>query len=82
MDWVNEIVSYVKRKWWYLVLLFATTGFVVYYRNNVSIFELKEINAMNLIFILWLILLVFPLFSEMEFFGIKVKKEVEEAKRN
>lgn len=81
MVWFNEIISYVKRKWWYLTLLFASTGFVVYYRNNVSIFELKEINAMNLIFILWLILLVFPLFSEMEIFGIKVKKEVEEAKK-
>ena len=40
---------------------------------------MKELNARNLIFILWLILLAFPLFSEMDFLGIKIKKEVDKA---
>ena len=42
-----------------------------------EIYELKEINARNLIFLLWLLLLALPLFSEMEFLGIKVKKQVK-----
>ncbi len=42
-----------------------------------DIYELKELNARNLIFILWLILLLLPLFSEMEFLGVKIKKEVQ-----
>ncbi len=41
---------------------------------------MKEINAVNLIFILWLALLILPLFSEMEFFGIKLKRELEKTK--
>lgn len=41
--------------------------------------QLKELNAKNIIFILWIFLLAFPLFSEMEILGIKVKKEVEKA---
>ncbi|TWH60198.1 hypothetical protein DesLBE_4618 [Desulfitobacterium sp. LBE] len=78
MNIKEAIISFIKRKWWYLVLLILSTSYVFYYRNN--IYQLKELNATNLIFILWLILLLLPLFSEMEFFGIKFKKEVENAK--
>lgn len=72
------IVSYLKHKWWYLILLILSTIYVLH--NKSDIYQLKEFNAMNLIFILWLILLILPLFSEIEFFGIKLKKEVEKAK--
>lgn len=78
MKFKEVIVSYLKSKWWYLVLLILSTIYVLYHRNG--IYQLKEFNAMNLIFLLWLILLLLPLFSEMEFFGVKLKKEVEKAK--
>lgn len=72
------IVSYFKQKCWYIVLLISSTIYILYCKND--IYQLKEFNATNLIFILWLVLLLLPLFSEMEFFGIKLKKEVEKAK--
>lgn len=72
-----KIWGYVKQKWWYIVLVLGSSGYVLHYRYE--IYQLKEINATNLIFLLWLLLLIFPLFSEMEFLGIKVKKEVEKA---
>jgi hypothetical protein len=72
------IVSYLKRKWWYLTLLILSTIYILNHKNDIS--QLKEFNAMNLIFIIWLVLMLLPLFSEMEFFGIKLKKEVEKAK--
>jgi len=81
MQRFNNVLSYIKRKWWYLVLLLTSSIYVFYYRNDENIFQLKEFNAMNLIFVLWLVLLIFPLFSEMEFLGIRLKKEVEEAKK-
>lgn len=74
----DMIVSYLKRRWWYLILLVLSTIYILYYKKEIN--QLKEFNATNLIFILWLILLLLPLFSEMEFFGIKLKKEVEKAK--
>ncbi|WP_303869325.1 hypothetical protein [Acetobacterium wieringae] len=77
----DNLFAYIKRKWWYLVLLLTSSLYVFFNRNDENIFQLKEFNAMNLIFVLWLILLLFPLFSEMEFLGIKLKKEVEEAKK-
>lgn len=72
-----SIWSYIKRKWWYLLLLVASSWFV--YQNRVVVlnFEFEKFNSISFIFILWLVLLMLPLFSEMELFGIKLKKEVE-----
>lgn len=69
--------EFIKKKCWYTILLTASSVYVWYYRYE--IYQLKEINARNLIFLLWLLILLLPLFSEMEFLGIKVKKEVEKA---
>lgn len=73
------IWNYVKRKWWYLILLGVSSWLV--YQNRASIFslEFEKFNGLTLIFILWIVLLLLPLFSEMEFFGVKLKKEVEKA---
>ena len=75
--WLKRIWQYVKPKYWYIFLLIISTSYVLHYRFE--IYELKEINARNLIFLLWILLLMLPLFSEMEFLGIKIKKEVEKA---
>ncbi|MGI6586854.1 MAG: TFIIB-type zinc ribbon-containing protein [Lutisporaceae bacterium] len=78
MKITEMIIYYLKQKWWYSILLISSTIYVLYYKYD--IYQLKEFNAMNLIFILWLVLLLLPLFSELEFFGIKLKKEMEKAK--
>lgn len=75
--WLKRIWQYVKPKYWYIFLLIISTSYVLHYRFE--IYELKEINARNLVFLLWILLLMLPLFSEMEFLGIKIKKEVEKA---
>ena len=73
--WYIVVWDFIKAKGWYIFLLILSTCYVMYYRFE--IYELKEINARNLIFLLWLLLLALPLFSEMEFLGIKVKKQVK-----
>lgn len=72
-----KLWKFIKKKCWYLFLLVVSSIYVWYYRFD--IYQLKELNAQNLIFLLWLLLLLMPLFSEMEFLGVKVKKEVEKA---
>ncbi len=72
-----KVWELIKKKCWYIILLVASSGYVWYYRHE--IYQLKELNAQNLLFIIWLLLLLLPLFSEMEFLGVKVKKEVEKA---
>lgn len=78
MKWYEQLWICIKRKWWYLFLLICCSIYVWYYRLEIC--ELSTFNAQNLIFIVWIILLIFPLFSEIEFMGVKVKKEVEKAK--
>lgn len=69
----KKMWQFIKRKSWYMVLLIASSFYVWHYRSEIH--QLKELNAQNLIFILWLLLLFWPLFSEMEFLGVKVKKK-------
>ena len=72
---MKKLWKLIKTKCWYIILLVLSSTYVRCYRFD--IYELKELNARNLIFILWLILLLLPLFSEMEFLGVKIKKEVQ-----
>jgi len=79
MEIMKTIICYIKRKWWYLTLLLLSSIYVFYYRSD--IYQLEKINTTSLIFLIWLILLLLPLFSEMEFLGIKIKKEVDKVKK-
>lgn len=72
---MKKLWKLIKTKCWYIILLVLSSTYIWCYRFD--IYELKELNARNLIFILWLILLLLPLFSEMEFLGVKIKKEVQ-----
>ena len=74
---IKNLWNTIRKKLWYIFVLSLSSAYVFHYR--LEIYELKEINARNLIFLLWLVLLIFPLFSELEFLGVKVKKEVAEA---
>lgn len=76
----SPLLTFLKRKWWYLTLLIASTSYVYVQRNSIGIFS--EFTVQNLIFYIWLMLLLFPLFSEMEFMGVKLKKEVERAAKD
>lgn len=73
----TTFINYLKNKWWYILLVVASSIYVIYYRHE--IYQLQELNTHNLIFLLWLALLILPLFSEMEFFGVRLKKEVQKA---
>lgn len=44
-----------------------------------AIEKLDDASLISTVFIIWVILLVLPLFSELEFLGVKVKKEVKKA---
>lgn len=71
------IKNYIKKKWWYLLLVIASSIYVIRYRYE--IYEIEQFNAGSLIFIIWIILLALPLFSEIEIGSVKIKKEVEKA---
>lgn len=71
----EKVIAILKKKWWYILLTILSSLYVFFYRYEIS--QLSYLNAQNLIFILWIILLVLPLFSEVEIGSVKLKREVE-----
>ena len=76
----NRIKIFIKRKWWYIVLLIGSSIYIFRNRSTISCLDFEIFTTAHFIFILWIILLLMPLFSEMEFFGVKLKKEVEKTR--
>ena len=76
-NFIKEKIKFILKNTWFCVLLLA--GFCYVRKNYDNLGDFSTLNVHNIIFIVWIILLLFPLFSEMEFLGVKVKKEVEKA---
>ena len=71
------MIEKVIEKAWHIVLLTISTVYLV--SNRFAIEKLDDASLISTVFIIWVILLVLPLFSELEFLGVKVKKEVKKA---
>lgn len=78
VKYLINIKNLIKKHWWYIFLLTISSLYVIRYRYD--IFQMTELNAQNLIFILWLVLLGLPLFSEIEIGNVKLKKEIEQTR--
>lgn len=73
---------YWMRKVWYVLLLVLSSVYVgVNFCQLVTQNYITQLNGNSLIFILWLILLVLPLFNSIEGYGFKLSKEREEQER-
>lgn len=73
---------YWMRKVWYVLLLVLSSVYVgVNFCQLVTQNYITQLNGNSLIFILWLILLVHPLFNSIEGYGFKLSKEREEQER-
>ena len=57
----KKMWDFLKPKLWYIFLLILSTVYLLYY--HFDIYELSPINARNLVFLLWILLLLLPLFS-------------------
>ena len=70
---------YWMRKVWYVLLLVLSSVYVgLNFCQLVTQNYITQLNGNSLIFILWLILLVLPLFNSIEGYGFKLSKEREE----
>jgi len=72
-----KLPNWFKIIWW-LIISF-TTSIILIMRFN-QIISGAHTNLDIFILLLWVILLLCPLFSEISFFGLKVKKELEDLK--
>lgn len=77
IKWWQKLLSFLKEKLWYIFLLAISTIYLAI--NRFAIEKLDDSSMLSTVFIIWVILLALPLFSELEFLGVKVKKEVKKA---
>ena len=63
------------RKLWYVILLGISTPYVVCNFEEIVDFQFFEkFDGKNLIFLVWIVLLIIPLFDSFEGFGISIKR--------
>lgn len=74
-----KLPNWFKIVWW-LVLL-ALTGTILFARLG-AITSGQSVPADVFIFLIFVVLMLLPIFSEIEFFGMKFKKELEEFKHD
>lgn len=70
LNFRGKLVDY-----WYVIVFVAATIFVsIHFKECIDLAFTDEFNGMNLIFLFWLALLIFPMFESFEGFGISIKK--------
>lgn len=74
----ESLKNYFETKTWHFILLVASSVYVFISWNSIQSFD--SLDANSLIFVIWIMLLLYPLFSEMEMFGIRLKRVVDEVK--
>lgn len=67
--------NWFKISWW--ILLIALTGFILFKRFD-AIANGQSVTADVFIFLVFVALLLVPIFSEFEFLGLKLKQQIEE----
>lgn len=77
-DIFEKIKLALKKYWWYIILLIMSSVYVFVNWNDIN--KLSELNVRTVIFILWIALLILPLFSEIEIGSVKLKREIEQTR--
>lgn len=70
LNFRGKLVDY-----WYMIVFIAATIFVfIHFKECIDLSFTDDFNGMNLIFLFWMALLIFPMFESFEGVGISIKK--------
>lgn len=72
-----KLPNWFKIAWWIILLLL--TGIILYERYE-AITTGESVSADVFVFFIFVALMLVPIFSEIEFFGLKLKKDIENLK--
>ncbi len=74
LNWIKKV--------WYIILVITTSIYVFYnFSDLVSFTFFEKFNGKNLIFIVWIVLLLLPLFDNFEGFGIRFTRHAQKVSR-
>lgn len=78
---MKKILCYIKvffSRNWYWILIIASTVYVIFNWPDCIDFEFfDDFQGDNLVFVLWAILLLLPLFDKLEIMGVNVKFNIQ-----
>lgn len=78
LRWIGNAIDVLIlwiRKLWYVILLCISTPYVICNFEEIVNFQFFEkFDGKNLIFLVWIVLLIIPLFDSFEGFGISIKR--------
>ncbi len=76
---IEKVKHLIKHKGWYIFLLLATSIFMVF--NYKSIGSVKELDTVAIIFVVWIILWLYPLFSSIQIGHIKLSRKIDDMQK-
>lgn len=69
---LGNFIEYIQKLWYIIILITFTTYIIRKYPECTKFTFFSEFDGDNLVFILFLILLILPLFDKLELFGVNL----------
>lgn len=74
---LDHFAFWIQRLWYVLLLTFFSVYVGCHFNDCVEMNFFEHFNGRNIIFIIWLFLLIVPLFGKLEAFGVNVELRKE-----
>ena len=72
-----NIKLFLSNNWYWLLIVVSTTFVIINWSDCANFTFFDEFNGFNLVFVLWMILLILPLFDKLEIMGVNMKLNIQ-----
>lgn len=73
----RNIKLFLSNNWYWLLIVVSTTFVIINWSDCANFTFFDEFNGFNLVFVLWMILLILPLFDKLEIMGVNMKLNIQ-----
>ncbi len=72
-----SIGAFLSRSWYWLLAISSSVFVIVNWKDCTNFEFFDDFNGENLIFVVWLVLLLLPLFDKLEIMGVNLKLNIQ-----
>ena len=72
-----DIKLFLSENWYWLLIIASTTFVIIKWPDCVCFTFFNKFNGYNLVFVLWVVLLLLPLFDKLEIMGVNLKFKIQ-----